>query len=108
MRRKIDPRVSDTRRIKSSGNVFLDLGFDPAEAKVMALRAEVMIRMEQHLKAQGYTGRSRQTLRYNPTARIATHQGQVAGLQPRYAADVGCAGRAEARAEVGRVRRPTK
>jgi hypothetical protein len=26
--------------------VFLDLGFDPAEAGVLALRAEVMIRME--------------------------------------------------------------
>lgn len=51
----IDPRFSDTRRVKSSGNVFVDLGFDPAEAKVMALRAEVMIRMEQHLKTQGWT-----------------------------------------------------
>jgi hypothetical protein len=40
-RKRVDPRLSDTRRIKSSGNVFLDLGFDPAEAKVMALRAEV-------------------------------------------------------------------
>lgn len=51
MIKKIDPRFSDTRRIKSSGNVFLDLGFDLAEAKVMARRAEVMIRIEQHLKA---------------------------------------------------------
>ena len=55
MSRKTDPRLSDRRRIKGSGNVFIDLGFDPAEAKVMALRAEVMIRMEQHLKAQGWT-----------------------------------------------------
>ena len=55
MRKKSDPRLSDSRRIKGSGNVFLDLGFDPAEAKVMALRAAVMIRMEQHLKAQGWT-----------------------------------------------------
>ena len=55
MSTKTDPRLSDTRRIKGSGNVFLDLGFDPAEAKIMALRAEVMIRMEQHLKAQGWT-----------------------------------------------------
>jgi predicted XRE-type DNA-binding protein len=55
MSKKTDPRFSDTRRIKGSGNVFLDLGFDPAEAKIMALRAEVMIRMEQHLKAQGWT-----------------------------------------------------
>ena len=53
--KKIDPRWSDTRRIKSSGNVFVDLGFDPAEAEVMKLRAEVMIRMEKHLKAQGWT-----------------------------------------------------
>lgn len=55
MSRKIDARLSDTRRIKSSGNVFLDLGFEPAEARILALRAEVMIRMEQHLKAQGWT-----------------------------------------------------
>jgi predicted XRE-type DNA-binding protein len=55
MSKKTDARFSDKRRIKGSGNVFLDLGFDPAEAKVMALRAEVMIRMEQHLKAQGWT-----------------------------------------------------
>lgn len=53
--KKTDPRWSDTRRIKSSGNVFVDLGFDPAEAEVMKLRAEVMIRMEKHLKAQGWT-----------------------------------------------------
>jgi predicted XRE-type DNA-binding protein len=55
MSKKADPRLSDTRRTKGSGNVFLDLGFDPAEAKVMALRAEVMILIEQHLKAQGWT-----------------------------------------------------
>jgi predicted XRE-type DNA-binding protein len=55
MSKKSDPRLADTRRTKGSGNVFLDLGFDPAEAKIMALRAEVMIRMEQHLKSQGWT-----------------------------------------------------
>lgn len=55
MSKKPDSRLSDTRRIQGSGNVFLDLGFDPAEAKIMALRAEVMIRIEQHLKAQGWT-----------------------------------------------------
>lgn len=55
MSRKNDPRRSDTRRIKGSGNVFLDLGFDPAEAKVMALRAEVMLRLEQHLQTKGWT-----------------------------------------------------
>ena len=55
MKRKSDPRASDTRRIKSSGNIFLDLGFEPAEAKILALRAEVMIRLEEHLKAKGWT-----------------------------------------------------
>ncbi|MDR0779166.1 MAG: helix-turn-helix domain-containing protein [Pseudomonadales bacterium] len=53
--KKPDPRMDDTRRTASCGNVFIDLGFDPAEAEVMKLRAEVMIRMEQHLKAQGWT-----------------------------------------------------
>src|SRR5687768_15325331 len=39
----------------SSGNVFLDLGFDEAEARVMQMRAEVMLRIEAELKAQGWT-----------------------------------------------------
>lgn len=55
MKKKTDPRLSDTRRYKGSGNVFLDLGFDPAEARIMAMRADVMIRMELHLKAQGWS-----------------------------------------------------
>lgn len=46
----------DTIQItQGSGNVFLDLGFDPAEAQVMHLRAEVMIRTAQQLKTQGWT-----------------------------------------------------
>ncbi|MDN5939369.1 MAG: helix-turn-helix domain-containing protein, partial [Salinisphaera sp.] len=32
-----------------------DLGFAPADAEVMKLRTEVMIRLEQHLSAQGWT-----------------------------------------------------
>jgi predicted XRE-type DNA-binding protein len=40
---------------ESSGNVFAELGFDPAEAEVMKLRAEVMIRMELYLKESGQT-----------------------------------------------------
>ena len=53
--KKTDPRWNETRITKGSGNVFVDLGFDEAEAQVMALRAEVMMHMEQHLKAQGWT-----------------------------------------------------
>lgn len=50
-----DPRWNDTRVIESSGNVFTDLGFDDAEAQVLALRAEAMIRLSEHLLAQGWT-----------------------------------------------------
>lgn len=53
--KKGDPRQHDTRRIEGSGNVFLDLGFDPAEAEVMQLRAEVMFRMEKLLREKGWT-----------------------------------------------------
>ena len=53
--RKNDSRFDDTRITQSSGNVFIDLGFDSAEAEIMTLRAEVMIRIEQRLKQQGWT-----------------------------------------------------
>jgi predicted XRE-type DNA-binding protein len=53
--KKTDPRWNDTRVTVGSGNVFIDLGFDPAEAEIMRLRAQVMIQMERHLKAQGWT-----------------------------------------------------
>lgn len=55
MTKSTDPRLTDTRRVKSTGNVFVDLGFDPAEAEVMKLRAEVMLRMEQFVKEKGWT-----------------------------------------------------
>ena len=47
--------MNDITITESCGNVFLDLGFPPAEAEVMKLRAEVMLRMEQHLRAQGWS-----------------------------------------------------
>jgi predicted XRE-type DNA-binding protein len=53
--RKSKSRADERRRVKSSGNVFLDLGFDQADAEVMKLRTQVMIRMEQHMKAKGWT-----------------------------------------------------
>jgi predicted XRE-type DNA-binding protein len=48
-------RVGDARRIKGSGNGFADPGFDPAEAEVMKLRAEVMIRIGQWVKSMVWT-----------------------------------------------------
>ena len=40
---------------EGSGNVFVDLGFDSAEAEVMKMRAEIMIHMRHRLKEQGWT-----------------------------------------------------
>ena len=53
--KKTDPRWDDTRRTEGSGNVFVDMGFDPAEAEVMQLRAEIMLRIEQLLRDKGWT-----------------------------------------------------
>lgn len=53
--KKTDPRWKDERITPGSGNVFVDLGFDEAEAQVMALRAELMIRLSERLKSQGWT-----------------------------------------------------
>lgn len=53
----IDPRFEDVRVIESSGNVFVDLGFDPAEARVMALRVELMLRLRERLQTDGLTQR---------------------------------------------------
>jgi len=46
---------SDITITEGSGNVFVDLGFDPAEAEVLKLRAEVMIKTALRLKEQGWT-----------------------------------------------------
>lgn len=40
---------------RSSGNVFSDLGFDDAEAQVLALRADLMAQLEQQIKARKMT-----------------------------------------------------
>jgi len=53
--KKTDPRWNDTRVIRSSGNVFIDLGFDPAEAEIMALRVQVMMRLRKRLADEGLT-----------------------------------------------------
>lgn len=44
-----------TKVTVSSGNVFADLGFDSAQAQVMAMRADLMIALEKQIKAQGMT-----------------------------------------------------
>ncbi len=50
-----DPRWNDTRVTKSCGNVFIDLGFDEAEAHVLLMRTDLMIEMEKFIAAKGWT-----------------------------------------------------
>ena len=40
---------------KSSGNVFIDLGFPPEEAAVLAMRAELMARLRALIAERGWT-----------------------------------------------------
>lgn len=40
---------------ESSGNVFIDLGFPPGEAAVLALRADLMARLRLMVQAEGWT-----------------------------------------------------
>ena len=43
------------RRVRGSGNVFLDLGFDKAEAGNLKLRSELMMRIEDFYRQSGMT-----------------------------------------------------
>ncbi len=53
--KKNDPRQDDTSVTPSSGNVFLDLGFEEAEAHVLLMRTDLMIEMEKFIAAKGWT-----------------------------------------------------
>lgn len=55
MNKKADPRFTDTKVTESCGNVFVDLGFDEAEAQVMALRVELMARLREWLEDEALT-----------------------------------------------------
>lgn len=41
--------------VKSSGNVFTDLGFDEATAHVLALRADLMAQIERRIRSRRMT-----------------------------------------------------
>ena len=41
--------------LESSGNVFLDLGFEPAEAMILHMRAELMSDLHQYIESSGMT-----------------------------------------------------
>ena len=76
----------------SSGNVFVDLGFEPAEAAVMQMRAMLQIHIESEIEARGWTilqACEPLGLRQTHVARIMwqgscgkDHEGRVAEVQP--------------------------
>lgn len=43
------------KRIRGSGNIFLDLGFDKAEAENLKLRSELMMRIQAFYRQSGMT-----------------------------------------------------
>jgi len=63
--------VKKSRITASSGNVFADLGFDSAEAQVMAMRTDLMIALEKAIKAQGMTQNAAATLLGVSQARVS-------------------------------------
>ena len=40
---------------KSSGNVFADLGFEPAEASILEMRAKLMSDLREYIESSGMT-----------------------------------------------------
>ena len=49
------PVDADAVVTESSGNVFIDMGFAPGEAAVMALRADLIARLRLIVQAEGWT-----------------------------------------------------
>ncbi len=45
----------DSKMIKSSGNIFTDLGFDEVEASTLHIRSLLMLEIEHYIKRQGIT-----------------------------------------------------
>jgi len=52
---KNDTHWDDTRITESSGNVFIDLGFPPEEAALLAMRADLMAKLRLTIEEKGWT-----------------------------------------------------
>jgi len=55
--RKSDPRWNDNSITPSCGNVFLDLGFSPAEAAVMTVQEDLAIQLERLMRSRRWTSK---------------------------------------------------
>ena len=45
----------ESKITRSSGNVFVDVGFDEAQAQLLTLRADLMMQLDKQLKARKLT-----------------------------------------------------
>ncbi|OQW86221.1 MAG: transcriptional regulator [Rhodoferax ferrireducens] len=56
VKKTVTPNVDpDAVATSSCGNVFTDLGFEPGEAAVMGLRADLMARLRVLVQTEGWT-----------------------------------------------------
>jgi predicted XRE-type DNA-binding protein len=46
-------RKTEAKLVRSSGNVFADLGFDKREAEHLLIRADLLIRLQEEIKRRG-------------------------------------------------------
>ena len=53
--KNFDQRWNDESVTPSCGNVFVDLGFHPAEAEVMKIRIELIARITEQIRMKGWT-----------------------------------------------------
>jgi predicted XRE-type DNA-binding protein len=53
--KKTKVALDDGHITESCGNIFIDLGFEKAEAEVMLMRADLMLALGRHIDAQGWT-----------------------------------------------------
>jgi predicted XRE-type DNA-binding protein len=52
---RMSARDEENKVVRSSGNVFADLGFDDAQSQVLALRADLMAQLDRQIKARNLT-----------------------------------------------------
>jgi predicted XRE-type DNA-binding protein len=53
--KKIATRKDDSTITQGSGNVFIDCGFEPAEARIMLMRSTLMNEIEKYLATRNWT-----------------------------------------------------
>ena len=72
------PQQNRTELARSSGNVFLDLGFPPEEAEHLLIRADLMIHLQKVITSRGLKrAQAAKTLRVPPSCITDLLRGRV-------------------------------